>query len=610
MAPTKRKSNILQDSRRGFKVSALVKKYELAQSTISTILKAGSTALLKAGTSGHADERKRVREPLYADVEEALYQWFLSIRAQNVPISGPILATKVLNLAFLLGRPNFEPDGGWIQRFKERHGIVYKNVVGEAAFLDSEAKQQWLQTNLPANLKISLLKAVRFIYGAWYEVRQTTIQNCFRKAGFVRQDQPPSSSDSDSETGTETADLTELWEHVATVDADSGCVASVEDFLTADSAASFCDELTDEAIVADVLSRQAAALCDGSDSSDEEVDSASTTPSMTTQEDLEVEGRGQQRVRFEKIEYSPDGEDEDDGVEPKYDGVARLCRKCRLPGQERKKCATQQCTRCEQWGHPTCDARTLQALWWGSPSTPLQAKAVLGGNHVVQCAAKVEPSTAVSAEVQGAPALKGAPAPKTSDKGKQGETIQAGPGEAWYKIADRKSQDRLRPLSPLRKSRFSAPTHLCKHRNPSNCQKKQEGAHPSTSKMAAQPAAPLSRRWREGAFHPSCQGAREVTSSSQALRQPSMGSCGREENLTSSESSRWKSDSPTCKRHAATVMADDDSSTTTVEDSEMDWASCDLCKSVVFGVGCKSAVPNFRTCRTRPHRSLRSRESP
>ncbi|KAH8032066.1 hypothetical protein HPB51_022906 [Rhipicephalus microplus] len=156
MAPTKRKavsletkSNILQDSRRGFKVSALVKKYELAQSTISTILKAGSTALLKAGTSGHADERKRVREPLYADVEEALYQWFLSIRAQNVPISGPILATKVKNLAFLLGRPNFEPGGGWIQRFKERHGIVYKNVVGEAASLDSEAKQQWLQTNLP-----------------------------------------------------------------------------------------------------------------------------------------------------------------------------------------------------------------------------------------------------------------------------------------------------------------------------------------------------------------------------------------------------------------------------------------------------------------------------
>lgn len=107
-------------------MSTLSKKYDLAQSTVSTILKVRSTAILKAGTNGHADEWKRVREPLYADVEEALYKLFMSIRSQNVPISGPILATKAKNFAFLLGgRLNLEPGGGgWIQRFKERRGIV------------------------------------------------------------------------------------------------------------------------------------------------------------------------------------------------------------------------------------------------------------------------------------------------------------------------------------------------------------------------------------------------------------------------------------------------------------------------------------------------------
>ncbi|KAG0412273.1 hypothetical protein HPB47_010595 [Ixodes persulcatus] len=79
MTSTKRKANsldvkqqILQDSRQGFKVGSLVKKYELSQSTISTILKAGD-AVKKAGTGGHADHRKQVRDPLYSDVEEALY---------------------------------------------------------------------------------------------------------------------------------------------------------------------------------------------------------------------------------------------------------------------------------------------------------------------------------------------------------------------------------------------------------------------------------------------------------------------------------------------------------------------------------------------------------
>nr|XP_054919709.1 tigger transposable element-derived protein 6-like [Dermacentor andersoni] len=462
MAPTKRKAvsldtkmDILQDSQRGFKVSALVKKYELAQLTISTILKTGSTAIVKAGAiGGHADQRKRVRDPLYADVEEALYQWFITTRAHNVPISGPILATKAKNFAFLLGRPNFEPGGGWIQRFKERHGIVYKNVVGEAASLDTEAKQQWLQTKLPSvleryeekdiyncdetalffqmlpskthalkgdrcpggkhsklrvtvllcvsmygshrlkpfmigrskkpmcfknrhipvhyrsdkkawmtrdlfeewllefdsliegqgrkvvllldncsahsvnpkltsvelmflppnttaglqpldagvianfkvlywrrmlewlilaidraapgtsghadgppELKISLLKAVRFVYGAWYEVKQSTIYNCFKKAGFVRQDELPQPTETNT---VEAADITE--------------------FLTADSAASFCDEVTDEAIAEDVLSRQTAKLCDGGNGSsdiDNEIGSGSLTPTaMSTQSAL------------------------------------------------------------------------------------------------------------------------------------------------------------------------------------------------------------------------------------------------------------------------------------------------------------------------------------
>ncbi|KAH8038445.1 hypothetical protein HPB51_001560 [Rhipicephalus microplus] len=118
MALTKRKTmsldtklKILQDLRQGLKLSALMKNYELAQ-TKSTILKAGSSALLKAGSSSHADEQKRVREPLYTDEEKALYQWFLTICSQNVPIIGPILATKTKNLAFLLGRPDFKPEGG------------------------------------------------------------------------------------------------------------------------------------------------------------------------------------------------------------------------------------------------------------------------------------------------------------------------------------------------------------------------------------------------------------------------------------------------------------------------------------------------------------------
>lgn len=106
------RSEIFWKTRRGFKVSALVKKYELAQSTISMIMKTGSATIMKARASSHADQRKRVRDPLYADIEEALYKCFLTTRAQNVPITGPILAAKAKKFAFLFGRENFKPGGG------------------------------------------------------------------------------------------------------------------------------------------------------------------------------------------------------------------------------------------------------------------------------------------------------------------------------------------------------------------------------------------------------------------------------------------------------------------------------------------------------------------
>ncbi|XP_065290719.2 tigger transposable element-derived protein 4-like [Dermacentor albipictus] len=274
MAPTKRKAvsldtkmDILQDSRRGFKVSALVKKYELAQSTISTILKTGSTAIVKAGAiSGHADQRKRVRDPLYADVEEALYQWFITTHAHNVPISGPILTTKAKNFTFFLGRPNFEPAGGWIQRFKERHGIVYKNVIGEAASLDTEAKQQWLQTKLPSVLECYVEKDI-------YNCDETALffQMLPLKTHALKGDQCPGGKHSKLR-------VTVLL-----------CVSMDGSHrLNADSAALFCDEVTDEAIAEDVLSRQTAKLCDSSDS-DNEIDSGSLTPTtMSTQSALSL----------------------------------------------------------------------------------------------------------------------------------------------------------------------------------------------------------------------------------------------------------------------------------------------------------------------------------
>lgn len=138
---------ILDDHRSGVSVKHLVEKYSLCQSTVSTIIK--SEQKLRA-TSGDAvsTKRKRLRGAALPDVEEALYKWFAEVRGRNIPISGAVLTSKARQLAFLLGHDDFNPGNGWLHRFKERHNIKFKRIVGEAAASADDAKiEEWMDKN-------------------------------------------------------------------------------------------------------------------------------------------------------------------------------------------------------------------------------------------------------------------------------------------------------------------------------------------------------------------------------------------------------------------------------------------------------------------------------
>jgi hypothetical protein len=46
-------------------------------------------------------------------------------------------------LAELLNIEDFKASNGWLDKFKERHGIVFKTLQGEAAAVDMEAVDNW-----------------------------------------------------------------------------------------------------------------------------------------------------------------------------------------------------------------------------------------------------------------------------------------------------------------------------------------------------------------------------------------------------------------------------------------------------------------------------------
>ncbi|XP_049816530.1 tigger transposable element-derived protein 4-like [Schistocerca nitens] len=66
-------------------------------------------------------------------------------RAANIPINGTILKEKALQISLQLGMDNFKASNGWIDKFRQRHGGVYKSECGESKSVDEPTVAQWIQ---------------------------------------------------------------------------------------------------------------------------------------------------------------------------------------------------------------------------------------------------------------------------------------------------------------------------------------------------------------------------------------------------------------------------------------------------------------------------------
>ena len=69
-----------------------------------------------------------------------------------MPISGRILKEKASKYARELGIETFKASNGWFDRWKGRHGIVFKTVSGEAKLCTADMTASWEETTLPTIL--------------------------------------------------------------------------------------------------------------------------------------------------------------------------------------------------------------------------------------------------------------------------------------------------------------------------------------------------------------------------------------------------------------------------------------------------------------------------
>ena len=135
------KYDIIQKSKEGVTVSKLSKDFNLATSTICTIL-AEKEKYIQAIEDNALRDRKRLKMSTYPKLEEAMAMWF----NQTTVIGGQEILEQATKYGIFLGYDNFKASN---ENFQKRNNIKLKITVGEAGLVDQEVVSNWINNILP-----------------------------------------------------------------------------------------------------------------------------------------------------------------------------------------------------------------------------------------------------------------------------------------------------------------------------------------------------------------------------------------------------------------------------------------------------------------------------
>ncbi|CAE1297248.1 unnamed protein product [Acanthosepion pharaonis] len=104
------------------KLAAAAKKYGIGYSTAAKILKKEACMQMNGNTN-----RKRKRQSVHKNVNEALTQWFTQACAHGTTVTDHVIRQKASQLAVNL-EVDFEPSNGWLMRWKQANNVSFKKI--------------------------------------------------------------------------------------------------------------------------------------------------------------------------------------------------------------------------------------------------------------------------------------------------------------------------------------------------------------------------------------------------------------------------------------------------------------------------------------------------
>jgi DDE superfamily endonuclease/Tc5 transposase DNA-binding domain/CENP-B N-terminal DNA-binding domain len=141
------------------KLGDIANEFGIKQCTLSAILKEREKIWTRAFSGCFSSAAKRFRlADKFAEVDNALLQWFKTCRTSTIAISDELLKTKAQSFQDSLrscetSEGDLTISMSWIQRWKHRHGITSKLMCGESGAVSEEASHYWFASIVPSLLQ-------------------------------------------------------------------------------------------------------------------------------------------------------------------------------------------------------------------------------------------------------------------------------------------------------------------------------------------------------------------------------------------------------------------------------------------------------------------------
>ncbi|GBO00676.1 Tigger transposable element-derived protein 4 [Araneus ventricosus] len=142
----KEKINVLEVAEKEkMSVRSLAERFHVGKKKISELLK-NKEGIRKMWVLNSNENLKnfKFRETETSEIDEVLMKWFRSAHAKNIPVTGVLLQEKAREVGESLGLETFKASNGWLEKFRTRHNIPFKQICGEEKSVNPNEITDWI----------------------------------------------------------------------------------------------------------------------------------------------------------------------------------------------------------------------------------------------------------------------------------------------------------------------------------------------------------------------------------------------------------------------------------------------------------------------------------